>query len=143
MIHDRLENLYQYAPIIEHLELIEGLLSNSSALGTHRAGPLSVEIAEYLPSSFKGQFQAHDSATTFVVMLEGSELIGLTYTERCKGSAKNEDGWIFIEDSPISTVITAKKGWFTIIMPREPYVLGIAFESNPHLVKRMTILLEA
>lgn len=142
MIHDKLANLMQYAPILENIDQIKDVIASPNKVGTYRIGRLTVEVDEYAPSTFTGIFKAHDSATTLVVMLEGSELFGLTYAERLKGAAKDSDGRITIEDSPIRTVITAKEGMFTVFMPHEPYALGIAGEKNPSWVKRMTILLE-
>jgi len=143
MIHDSLANLTQYAPILESFDRIQEVLASSHEEGTYQIGTLSVTVESYVPTVFSGIFRAHDSAATLVVMLQGEELFGLTYSERCKGVAKDDAGWMEINDSPISTVITAKPGMFTLFMPREPYALGIAGKDSTSNVKRMTIVLES
>ncbi len=142
MIHDSLAHLKYYAPILESFDRIEEVLASSHEEGTHQIGTLSVTVESYVPTSFTGTFKAHDLAATLVVMIEGEELFGLTYSERSKGAAKNKDGWIQISDSPIKTVITAQSGMFTLFMPREPYALGIVANGSDALVKRMTIVLK-
>ena len=142
MIHDSLAHLKYYAPILESFDRIEEVLASSYEEGTHQIGTLSVTVESYVPTAFTGTFRAHDSAATLVVMLQGEELFGLTYSERCKGAAKDACGWIQISDSPIKTVITAQSGMFTLFMPREPYALGIVANGSDALVKRMTIVLK-
>ena len=119
MIHDSLAHLKYYAPILESFDRIEEVLASSHEEGTHQIGTLSVTVESYVPTSFTGTFKAHDLAATLVVMIEGEELFGLTYSERC---CKKQGGWIQISDSPIKTVITAKR-YVHPFMPREPYAL--------------------
>ncbi|MEA5106641.1 MAG: YhcH/YjgK/YiaL family protein [Sphaerochaeta associata] len=142
MIHDKLSNLRHYAPILDDIDLIVEVLAQAYEEGTYQIGSLSVKVESYVPSGFSGTFTAHDSATTMVVILEGEELFGLTYSERCKGVARDEKGWLAIDDSPIKAVVTAKKGMFTLFLPREPYALGIACTNSPSVVRRMIIVLQ-
>ena len=142
MIHDSLSNLMQYAPILDGIDQISNVLANAYEDGNYEIGRLSVKVESYLPSGFSGSFRAHESATTVVVMLEGEELFGLTYSERCKGVARDEKDWLTIYDSPIKAVVTAKKGRFTVFLPREPYTLGIACTNSPTAVRRMIIVLQ-
>ncbi|MDD3423475.1 YhcH/YjgK/YiaL family protein [Sphaerochaeta sp.] len=142
MIHDSLSNLMQYAPILDGIDQITNVLGNAYEDGTYEIGRLLVKVESYVPSTFSGSFRAHESAATVVVMLEGEELFGLTYSERCKGVARDEKGWLAIYDSPIKAVVTAKKGMFTLFLPREPYALGIACTNSPSVVRRMIIVLQ-
>ncbi len=142
MIHDTMDNIVQYEPLLDCFEQIQLILGSDLETGTYTFGDIAVEIETYIPGSFSGAFKAHESAATLVVMLEGCELFGQTYSERCKGTVKNDAGWFFIQDSPITTVTTARPGMFTLFMPREPYALGIAADESPSVVKRMILLLQ-
>lgn len=142
MIYDSLEQLGQYEALIGNTRKILEVVAQMPKQGRYRYPSMTVEVSTHVPGSFDGTFKAHDKHALVVVMLEGDELVGMTYQERSKGAQRNQEGLYVIQDSPITAVLQAKVGFFIAIMPKEPFVLGLKGSSEVSQIKRLTFLLD-
>lgn len=141
MIYDRIENLLQYQSVVDHLGQVKEILGRQYEDGVHQEGALTVVVKRYVPSKFDGTFIAHTKQAVIHILVEGTELVGITYRESTKGAMRSDIGDITICDAPIPSVISLDPGFFTLLLPLEPYALGIRADVHTEPVRSITIYL--
>ena len=131
MIYDTLSNLGVYAPLVPQLKSIIKVLEKENLslqeVGEYvtRSKDVRYTISDAETSPPGSLFTMHKEETIMQIILEGKELLALTWREHAKGLPYDkEHDTVLLEGDP-TAVIHAEKGHFIIFFPGEPFKEGL------------------
>ncbi len=142
MIYDTIDHIHEYASVIDHLDLVVKHRHAPWVVGTQTFEGLRIRRSEDELTPFSHRFTASKDAVTVHMVVSGSELVATTYHELCKGKKADEEGHIHIEDGPVAAALTLREGDVVILMPSEPYCLGIQTAATASPPRTLTIELD-
>ena len=126
MIYDSLEALPFYRPLSDSIVFIERMVDG--AMESHPA--IERQGGAVVPRSYDGRLVAHHEQLCFHWVKTGREVIAVGYSEQAKAALPAADGTIALEGAQVATVVTLEAGEFVLLMPGEPYALGLSGSSE-------------
>lgn len=143
MLFDTLENLELYVPVLPKLrkviEIMDRGLPYDAEPGSYTTDDPDVRyiVSAYMSSAESKQFESHRKETDVQIVLEGQELMALTWRELAGQATPydEEKDCVFLDGEP-TVVIQATQGRFSIFLPGEPHKPGVAL-AEPSAVKKV------
>ncbi len=126
MIYDSLEALPLYRSLSDSILCIERMVDGG--LQWHPA--IDRQSGVVVPRSYDGQLVAHHEQLCLHWVKRGREVIAVGYSEQAKAALPAADGTIVLEGAQVATVVTLEAGEFVLLMPGEPYALGLSGSSE-------------
>jgi YhcH/YjgK/YiaL family protein len=146
MVYDSLANLPNYTKLIPMLASAIQVLDRPdfplAPAGSFRTDIPGIDctIVEQVPLEQEMRFTVHRETTVLEVILQGKELMALTWREH--GSVATVDEQTdkgYLEGDP-TAVIHAEPGNFVIFLPGEPYRDGVPAEQGTSVRKAVFLL---
>jgi len=133
MIFDTLDNLELYLPLLPQLKKVIEVMDRGEVyamecgLYTTQDEKVRYRILSYMTSDAKKQYEIHKNAVDVQIVLEGEELMSLSWRESIKDASPQdgEDDTLLVEGEPLS-VVHASVGRFVVFFPGEPHKCAVA-----------------
>ncbi len=143
MLFDTLDNLEMYVPALPKLrkviEILDRGMPYEQEVGRYTTDDPDVTytISSYMTSLEPKQFESHRVNTDVQIILEGQELMALTWREMADGGSgydpKTDNS--FCDGEP-TVVINGAVGRFVVFFPGEPHKCCVAV-GEPSLVRKV------
>ncbi|MDY4609576.1 MAG: YhcH/YjgK/YiaL family protein [Sphaerochaetaceae bacterium] len=143
MLFDTLDNLELYIPVLPKLkkviEVMDRSLPYDAEPGAYTTDDPDVRyvVSAYMTSAEPKRFESHRKETDVQIVLEGQELMALTWRELADQASPYDpdNDCVFLDGDP-TVVIQATIGRFAIFLPGEPHKSGVAL-GDPSAVKKV------
>lgn len=143
MLFDTLDNLELYVPVLPKLkkviEIMDRSLPYDAEPGSYSTDDPDVRyvVSAYMTSFEPKKFESHRKETDVQIVLEGQELMALTWRELADQASPYDpdNDCVFLDGEP-TVVIQATQGRFVVFLPGEPHKPGVAL-GEPSAVKKV------
>ena len=142
MIYDEVSFLHTYISLNHGLtaamQILEAKQWKDEPLGFHPTdnARITCELVAYENSSQPGPYQVFEEKTRLYVVIEGEELMGISWREHARSLSFDGEGQATLIADPIG-VIHAKSGHFALFMPGEPHTSGMESPGKKALVRKL------
>jgi len=132
MLFDTLDNLELYQPLLPLLQTVIEVMDKGDVY-TMKDGSYATDnpnvrysIGSYMTSSEGKRYEIHKKATDVQIMLEGEELMSVTWREAVKDATPYDEAKDihFCDGDPL-LVMHAAVGRFCVFFPGEPHKPGV------------------
>lgn len=142
MLFDTLDNLELYIPVLPKLrkviEIMDRGLPYEAEPGKYTTDDPDVRyvVSSYMTNTEPTQFESHRKETDVQIVLEGQELIALTWRELAdKATPYDAASDCVLLDGDPTVVIQATTGRFSVFFPGEPHKPGVAIGESSAVKK--------
>ncbi|AEV28208.1 uncharacterized protein, YhcH/YjgK/YiaL family [Sphaerochaeta pleomorpha str. Grapes] len=131
MIYDTISNLEKYCPLVPQLKTVITSINKENFtakdIGEYKTRSKNIRYSiSHAQSPIKNSlFEMHKEETIVQIILEGKELLALTWREHAKGLPYDKDHDVVLLEGDPTAVIHAEKGHFIIFFPGEPFKEGL------------------
>ena len=145
MLFDSLDNLELYYPEVPRMQTVVEIMDKGDVYGMEPGSYQTKDpkvryiISEYETDSKEKPYEIHRRATDVQIMLEGEELMSVSWREAVKEADKpydKESDVQYTTGEPLA-VWHAARSRFAVFLPGEPHKTGVAI-GFPAKVKKVT-----
>ncbi|MFA6891785.1 MAG: YhcH/YjgK/YiaL family protein [Sphaerochaetaceae bacterium] len=132
MLFDTLDNLELYLSILPELQTVIEVMDKGEVYEMKNGSystknqEVSYNIVSYLSGGQDDRYEAHRKTTDLEILLEGEELMSLTWREAVKDATPYDavKDVCFCDGDPL-VVVHAAVGRFCVFFPGEPHRTGV------------------